>query len=198
MTAVETALRLLRDPGGCAGALAGLRTAFLREDELDSDAEFYYGYYTGYVQPAARTALPVMLDLVERRDAGCRAGIVELIGEVAKTGERPGSPDEDWVRRWAGAVPRLLALLHDADPEVRSAAAIAVANAPAGDRDGTVSAALRSRFDAEDELPVRLNLVSPSASCCGRSRSAIGGTNTRGVMGPPCRIRSRCRGCAGW
>jgi hypothetical protein len=48
-------------------------------------------------------ALPIMLELAEEPTVGCRAGIVELIGEVAKTGWRPVGTDEDWARRWAGA-----------------------------------------------------------------------------------------------
>jgi hypothetical protein len=45
-----------------------------------------------HVEAGAVAALPIMLELAEEPTVGCRAGIVELIGEVAKTGWRPVGP----------------------------------------------------------------------------------------------------------
>ncbi|MFL1426401.1 MULTISPECIES: hypothetical protein [unclassified Nocardiopsis] len=119
----------------------------------------------GAVLPVSVPLLPFLLRLAAdpTRPAAVRRAAVFLVVELARCGceaER-GFVAPGWEDALAAAVPGLVALLADPEPELRSEAASALAWTPA-DRHG-IPSFLRSRWEREPDEQVRLVLLESAA-----------------------------------
>ncbi|MEV4348437.1 hypothetical protein AB0J83_28620 [Actinoplanes sp. NPDC049596] len=113
----------------------------------------------GWICSAAPAALPFLLDLAEGRAVHHRAAVVELIARLVHEAGTVEDRfiDEAWPAAFEAAVPRMLALLADHDPQVRREALhlVSARGLPAG----AVAAALWEREAVEDDRVARRDLV---------------------------------------
>ncbi|WP_086831740.1 hypothetical protein [Streptomyces sp. NRRL B-24572] len=114
---------------GPAADVPGLLRALYRPDEAADAADTLYmsvHHQGGCVASAAVAALPFLVRAATDPsvDAPVRIDLVDLVACVAAEGNRvePRWIAPGWAEAWDTAVPGLLPLLHDPEPEVRTAA----------------------------------------------------------------------------
>ncbi|GAA3936268.1 hypothetical protein GCM10023085_17140 [Actinomadura viridis] len=147
---------------GAAEDVPGLLRAIAVDDdaaEAVGDLDTRLLHQGGFVCSAATTALPYLVDLAEAAHVTARPGVLELIGRLAEQGGmvHDRHVDPGWAAAWSAAVPRLLALIGDADVAVRSTLPATLSRA-AGEADLVVPA-LRERWRDDDDEAVRLALI---------------------------------------
>ncbi|MFI5756483.1 hypothetical protein [Streptomyces sp. NPDC051569] len=131
------------------------------EDAEDASSEllnllFHQG---GWVCSAASAALPFVLRLAAAPQVPSRCAMLELAAMLAAEAGRTEARflDPGWAPAWEQALPELLGLLDDPEPEIRRAAADVLA---ACDSPGElVLPGLLRCWEAEDDLATRLDLV---------------------------------------
>ncbi|MET9590583.1 HEAT repeat domain-containing protein [Streptomyces sp. NPDC006516] len=113
----------------------------------------------GWVCSAASAALPFVLRLAATPQVPSRCAMLELVAMLAAEAGRIEARflDPGWALAWKQALPELLSLLDDPEPEIRRAAAdvLAVCDSPGE----LVLPALLRCWEAEDDLATRLELV---------------------------------------
>jgi len=67
----------------------------------------------GFVCPAATAALPFMVEVLPRLDAGNRAALLDMIERLADDGENAEQVDPGWPAAWAAAKSKLEDLRRD-------------------------------------------------------------------------------------
>ncbi|QNP75444.1 hypothetical protein IAG44_42620 [Streptomyces roseirectus] len=112
----------------------------------------------GWICPAAPAALPFLLRLAADPHVTARRTLLELVTLLAaEAGRLTAKVDPAWPRAWRLALPDVLALLDAPEPEIRRAAAnITAACATPG---ADLLPPLLTRWQAEDDLPTRLDLI---------------------------------------
>ncbi|MEU2231701.1 hypothetical protein [Streptomyces vietnamensis] len=152
---------------GPAADVPGLLRALYRPDEAADAADTLYmnvHHQGGCVESAAVAALPFLVRAAADPavDAPVRIELVDLVACVAAEGNRvePRWIAPGWAEAWAAAVPGLLPLLHDPEPEVRTATAGALEEAR-GRADETL-AALWTRH-ARETVPEVLDALVDAA-----------------------------------
>ncbi|MEO3851879.1 hypothetical protein ABGB09_30335 [Streptomyces sp. B8F3] len=162
----------LRHNYGTAEDVPGLLRRCAGPERADADEAAYelenlLFHQGGWICPAAPAALPFLLRLAASPHVRCRTAVLDLVamlaGEAGRVEERFVTPG--WAGAWDGALPGVLGLLADPDPEVRRAAAdIAGACTSPG---AVLLPALLDRWRAETDLVSRLDL----ALALGRART---------------------------
>ncbi|MFB9840345.1 hypothetical protein, partial [Actinoallomurus acaciae] len=112
----------------------------------------------GFVCSAAVAALPYLVEAAESPRVVCRGEVLECIGRLACEARTAGphAVAGGWTAAWDQAVPRLIALLDDADPRVRRTVTPVLEEAVT--HADTVVVALRERWPAQDRV-TRLDQV---------------------------------------
>ncbi|AZM50716.1 hypothetical protein DMB38_11885 [Streptomyces sp. WAC 06738] len=154
----------LRHNYGTAGDVPGLLRRCAGVDRADAEAAAYdlenvLFHQGGWICPAAPAALPFLLRLAAAPHVRCRTAVLDLVAmlaaEAARVEERFLAPG--WPAAWDRALPGVLGLLADPEPEIRRAAA-GIAGACAGPG-AVLLPALLDRWRAEPDLVSRLDLV---------------------------------------
>lgn len=112
----------------------------------------------GFVCSAAVAALPYLVEAAESPRVVCRGEVLECIGRLACEARDAGphAIAGGWTAAWDQAVPRLIALLDDADPRVRRTVTPVLEEAVT--HADTVVGALRDRWPGQDRV-ARLDQV---------------------------------------
>lgn len=149
---------------GSAEDVPGLlrRCAGPGQDDADRAASellnllFHQG---GWVCSGATAALPFVLRLAATPQVPSRCALLELVAMLAAEAGRVESRflDAGWVPAWERALPGLLALLRDPEPEIRRAAADVLGACP-GPGESVLPELLRC-WEAESDPATRLELV---------------------------------------
>ncbi|NKZ04248.1 hypothetical protein [Actinomadura latina] len=100
--------------------------AFEAVDELLNEL-YHQG---GFVCTAAPVIVPFLMEAVESPRVPCRPEVLEILARLAETAAVVPARfvAADWPRAWARARPRLLTLLSDQDPSVRTGVIWALCN----------------------------------------------------------------------
>ncbi|MER5892165.1 HEAT repeat domain-containing protein [Streptomyces sp. NPDC001876] len=128
-------------------------------DDASSELLNLLFHQGGWVCSAAPAALPFVLRLAATPQVPSRCALLELVAMLAAEAGRIEARflDPGWAPAWTQALPRLLDLLDDPEPEIRRAAADVLG---ACDSPGElVLPGLLRRWEAEDDLATRLELV---------------------------------------
>ncbi len=140
----------------------------------------------GWICSAAPAALPFLLRLAAAPRVLCRPVVLELVARLAAEAGHVAERflDPGWSPAWERALPEVLALLTDPEPEIRRAAA-EVAGVCASPGALLLPALLRC-WQAEGDLVTRLDLVLALGQAAGREpagdRSGEVGTVLRGLL----------------
>ncbi|MFF3863352.1 hypothetical protein [Streptomyces sp. NPDC002209] len=128
-------------------------------DDASSELLNLLFHQGGWVCSAASAALPFALRLAATPQVPSRCAMLELVAMLAAEAGRIEARflDPGWAPAWTQALPELLGLLDDPEPEIRRAAADVLA---ACDSPGElVLPGLLRCWEAEDDLATRLELV---------------------------------------
>ncbi|MEU4420839.1 hypothetical protein AB0F81_09440 [Actinoplanes sp. NPDC024001] len=127
-------------------------------DALDDLTNLLY-HQGGWVCSAASAALPFLLDLAEDVTVHHRPETVALVARLVDEASivEARFVDQDWPGAVEPAVPRMLALLDDPDPQVRREATYLVSRP--GLPAGTAVAALTQRWRTETDRITRRDLA---------------------------------------
>ncbi|WP_327709732.1 HEAT repeat domain-containing protein [Streptomyces sp. NBC_00464] len=145
------------------------------EDAEDASSEllnllFHQG---GWICSAASAALPFIMRLAAAPQVPSRCALLELVAVLASEAGRVEARflDSGWVPAWEQALPELLGLLDDPEPEIRRAAADVLGGCDSPG-EAVLPAVLRC-WEAEEDLATRLELV----LCLGQAalRAPVGG-----------------------
>ncbi|MCX5341944.1 HEAT repeat domain-containing protein [Streptomyces atratus] len=128
-------------------------------DDASSELLNLLFHQGGWVCSAASAALPFILRLAATPQVPSRYALLELVAMLAAEAGRIEARflDPGWASAWKRALPELLRLLDDPEPEIRRAAADVVG---ACDSPGElVLPGLLRSWEAEDDPSTRLELV---------------------------------------
>ncbi|MBM7168737.1 HEAT repeat domain-containing protein, partial [Streptomyces sp. G44] len=128
-------------------------------DEAAFELENLLFHQGGWICSAATAALPFLLRLATAPHVPCRRPVLDLVALLAaEAGTAAGRfVDPAWPTAWERALPEMLALLADPEPEIRRAAADAVARSTSPG--ALLLPALLRRWQAESDEVTRLDLV---------------------------------------
>lgn len=113
----------------------------------------------GWICSAASAALPFVLRLAAAPQVPSRCAMLELVAMLAAEAGRVQDRflDSGWVPAWTQALPEVLGLLDDADPEIRRATADALGACRSPGE--LVLPGLLRCWEAEEDPATRLELV---------------------------------------
>ncbi|MFF5758165.1 HEAT repeat domain-containing protein [Streptomyces longwoodensis] len=113
----------------------------------------------GWICPAAPAVLPFLVRLAADPEGTCRRDVLDLVAMLAAEAVqvRPRFLAPAWSPAWERALPELLALLDDPEPEIRRAAAGALADCETPG--APLLPALLDRWRAEADPVTRLDLA---------------------------------------
>ncbi|MFF5262214.1 HEAT repeat domain-containing protein [Actinomadura viridis] len=152
----------LRHAYGSAGDVPELLRRIAEDQDAPdavSDLTNKIYHQGGFVCSAATAALPFMVLLAGAAEVTVRRRVVELLGHLAGQAVHaaPRNVARGWRPAWQAALPSLLALLDDADVEVRRGLTRALSEA-AADADPVVTA-LCDRYSREEDPAVRTGII---------------------------------------
>ncbi|MGP4048842.1 HEAT repeat domain-containing protein [Streptomyces sp. 2A115] len=128
-------------------------------DDASSEVLNLLFHQGGWVCSAASAALPFVLRLAATPQVPSRCAMLELVAMLAAEAGRIEARflDSGWVAAWDQALPELLGLLDDPEPEIRRAAAdvLGVCGSPGE----LVLPGLLRCWEVEEDLATRLELV---------------------------------------
>ncbi|MDV5147311.1 HEAT repeat domain-containing protein [Streptomyces sp. SBC-4] len=128
-------------------------------DDASADLINLLFHQGGWICSAASAALPFVLRLAATPQVPSRVAMLKLVAMLAAEAGRVRARflDSGWVPAWEQALPLVLGLLDDPEPEIRRAAAdvLGVCDSPGA----SVLPGLLRCWEAEDDPATRLDLV---------------------------------------
>lgn len=144
-------------------------------DEAASELLNLLFHQGGWVCSAASAALPFVLRLAATPQVPSRCAMLELVAMLAAEAGRVEARflDSGWASAWERALPEVLRMLKDPEPEIRRAAAdvVGACNSPGE----LVIPGLLQSWEAESDLSTRLELVLALGQAAQRAPAGVRG-----------------------